>query len=157
MLRTQLGVSDTQLGSLQTWLLFVLAVGSIPFGFLADRFSRKAIIVFGIVCWSLATLAGGLAGSFLFLVIARAFVGIGEAAYAPAAQSMISGAFPTETRASAQAIFASGMLVGGAAGQVLGGLIGPRYGWQAALFVIAAAGFVPVIAVMYLREPPRGP
>jgi MFS family permease len=157
MLRAHLGVTDEQLGSLQTWLLFVLAVGSIPFGFLADRFSRKAIIVFGIVCWSLATLAGGFAGSFLFLVIARAFVGVGEAAYAPAAQSMISGAFPAETRATAQAIFASGMLVGGAAGQVLGGLIAPRYGWQAALFVIAAVGLLPVIAVMTLQEPPRGP
>jgi MFS transporter, Spinster family, sphingosine-1-phosphate transporter len=157
MLRTSLGVTDEQLGSLQTSLLVVLAVGSIPFGLLADRFSRKAIIIFGIVCWSLATLAGGFAGSFLFLVIARAFVGVGEAAYAPAAQSMISGAFPAETRASAQAIFASGMLVGGAAGQALGGLVAPHYGWQAALFVIAAIGLLPVIAVMTLQEPPRGP
>jgi MFS transporter, Spinster family, sphingosine-1-phosphate transporter len=157
MLRTHLGVTDAQLGSLQTWLLLVLAIGSIPFGFLADRFSRKAIIAFGIVCWSLATLAGGFAGSFMFLLIARAFVGIGEAAYAPAAQSMISGAFPLEKRALAQAIFASGMLLGGAAGQALGGVIGPRYGWQYALFVIAAAGLIPVIAVLYLQEPPRGP
>jgi predicted MFS family arabinose efflux permease len=157
MLRVHLGVTDAQLGSLQTWLLLVLAIGSIPFGFLADRFSRKSIIVFGIVCWSLATFAGGLAGSFAFLLIARAFVGIGEAAYAPAAQSMISGAFPVETRASAQAIFASGMLLGGAAGQALGGIIGPRYGWQSALFVIAAVGLLPVIAVLTLQEPPRGP
>ena len=157
MLRASLGVTDGQLGSLQTWLLAVLAGGSIPFGFLADRLSRKTIIVFGIVCWSLATFAGGLAGSFAFLLVARAFVGIGEAAYAPAAQSMISGAFPTEKRASAQAIFASGMLLGGAAGQAVGGIIGPRYGWQAALFVIAVAGLLPVIAVMTLREPPRGP
>jgi MFS transporter, Spinster family, sphingosine-1-phosphate transporter len=157
MLRAHLGVTDAQLGSLQTWLLLVLAVGSIPFGFLADRFSRKTIIAFGIVCWSLATFAGGLAGSFLFLLIARAFVGMGEAAYAPAAQSMISGAFPVEKRASAQAIFASGMLLGGAAGQAFGGIIGPRFGWQYALFAIAAAGLVPVIAVMSLQEPPRGP
>jgi len=91
------------------------------------------------------------------LLIARAFVGIGEAAYAPAAQSMISGAFPTATRASAQAIFASGMLLGGAAGQALGGIIGPRYGWQYALFVIALAGIIPVIAVMSLQEPARAP
>jgi predicted MFS family arabinose efflux permease len=70
---------------------------------------------------------------------------------------MISGAFPVEKRASAQAIFASGMLLGGAAGQALGGIIGPRYGWQYALFVIAAAGLVPVIAVLSLEEPPRGP
>ena len=157
MLRRDLGVSDAQLGELQTWLLLVLAVGSIPFGFLADRFSRKFIITFGIVCWSLATLAGGLAGSFAFLLIARAFVGIGEAAYAPAAQSMISGAFPVEKRASAQAIFASGMLLGGAAGQALGGLIGPHYGWPYALFAIAVVGIIPVVAVLTLEEPPRGP
>jgi predicted MFS family arabinose efflux permease len=157
MLRAHLGVTDTQLGSLQTWLLLVLAIGSIPFGFLADRLSRRAIIVFGIVCWSVATFAGGLAGSFAFLLIARAFVGIGEAAYAPAAQSMISGAFPVEGRASAQAIFASGMLLGGAAGQALGGIIGPRYGWQYALFVIAIAGIIPVMAALSLQEPPRGP
>ena len=157
MLRAHLGVTDAQLGSLQTWLLLVLAIGSIPFGFLADRFPRKSIIVFGIVCWSVATFAGGLAGSFLFLLIARAFVGIGEAAYAPAAQSMISGAFPVEGRASAQAIFASGMLLGGAAGQALGGIIGPRYGWQYALFVIAIAGIIPVVAVFSLQEPLRGP
>src|SRR5258707_11558782 len=70
---------------------------------------------------------------------------------------MISGAFPTEKRASAQAIFASGMLLGGAAGQAVGGIIGPRYGWQAALFVIAAAGLLPVFALMTLPEPPPGP
>jgi predicted MFS family arabinose efflux permease len=157
MLRRDLGVSDAQLGELQTWLLLVLAVGSIPFGFLADRFSRKGIIAFGIVCWSVATFAGGLAGSFAFLLIARAFVGIGEAAYAPAAQSMISGAFPLEKRASAQAIFASGMLLGGAAGQALGGIIGPHFGWPYALFAIAVVGIIPVIAVMALQEPPRGP
>jgi len=157
MLRIHLGVTDAQLGSLQTWLLLVLAVGSIPFGFLADRFSRKSIIAFGIVCWSLATFAGGLAGSFLFLLFARAFVGIGEAAYAPAAQSMISGAFPVETRAFAQAVFASGMLLGGAAGQSLGGILAPRFGWQYAFFVVAIAGLIPVIAVFSLKEPPRGP
>jgi MFS family permease len=157
LLRTHLGVTDSQLGSLQTWLLMVLAVGSIPFGFLADRFSRRTIIAFGIICWSAATFVGGLAPTFIFLLFARAFVGIGEAAYAPAAQSMISCAFPVEKRASAQAIFASGMLLGGAAGQVLGGILGPRYGWQYALFVIALLGIVPAVAVFSLKEPPRGP
>src|SRR5256886_1022588 len=84
-------------------------------------------------------------------------VGLGEAAYAPAAQSMISGGFPQERRAAAQAIFASGMLLGGAAGQALGGIIGPRYGWQEALFIVAFAGIVPGAALFWIEEPPRGP
>jgi MFS family permease len=157
LLRDHLHATDAQLGSLQTFLLVVLAVGSIPFGFLADRFSRKTIIVIGIVFWSLATFVGGLAPTFVFFLFARAFVGLGEAAYAPAAQSMISGAFPHERRAFAQSIFASGMLLGGACGQVLGGLMGPRYGWQGALFVVAFLGIVPGLALFWVEEPPRGP
>jgi MFS family permease len=157
LLRDHLHVTDAQLGSLQTFLLVVLAVGSIPFGFFADRFSRKAIIAVGILFWSVATFAGGLVSTFLFFLIARAFVGLGEAAYAPAAQSMISGAFPQERRAVAQSIFASGMLLGGAAGHALGGIIGPRYGWQKALFIVAIAGIVPGLALFGLDEPPRGP
>ena len=157
LLRDHLHATDAQLGSLQTFLLVVLAVGSIPFGFLADRFSRKAIIAIGILFWSIATFAGGLVSTFLFFLIARAMVGLGEAAYAPAAQSMISGGFPQERRAFAQSIFASGMLLGGASGQALGGIIGPRYGWQAALFIVAFAGIVPGIALFWIDEPPRGP
>jgi MFS transporter, Spinster family, sphingosine-1-phosphate transporter len=157
LLRDHLHVTDAQLGSLQTFLLLVLAVGSIPFGFLADRFSRKAIIAIGILFWSVATFAGGLVSTFVFFLVARAMVGLGEAAYAPAAQSMISGAFPQERRAMAQAIFATGMLLGGAAGQALGGIIGPRYGWQEALFVVAVAGIIPGIALFWIEEPPRGP
>jgi MFS family permease len=111
----------------------------------------------GIVFWSVATFAGGLAIGFTFLLVTRAFVGLGEAAYAPAAQSMISGSFPNERRAMAQAIFASGMLLGGACGQVVGGLIGPHYGWQQALFVVAFAGLLPAIALFGVEEPPRGP
>src|SRR5947208_4566299 len=157
LLREHLHVTDAELGSLQTFLLVVLAAGSIAFEFPADRCSRKAIIAAGILFWSVATFAGGLASSFLFFLIARAILGLGEAAYAPAAQSMISGAFPQERRAIAQAIFASGMLLGGAAGHALGGIIGPRYGWQEALFIVAFAGIVPGIALFWIAEPPRGP
>src|SRR5713226_1410839 len=157
LLRDHLHATDAQLGSLQTWLLVVLAAASIPFGFLADRFSRKIIIAIGIFFWSAASLAGGLVSTFLFFLIARALVGLGEAAYAPAAQSMISGAFPLERRAFAQAVFASGMLLGGAAGLAFGGLVGPRYGWQATLFAVAILGILPGIALIGLDEPPRGP
>jgi MFS family permease len=157
LLRLHLHPTDTQLGLLQTLLLAVLALASIPFGFFADRISRKEIIGIGILCWSAATFAGGLASTFAFFLIARAIVGLGEAAYAPAAQSMISGAFPQERRAFTQSIFASGMLLGGASGQAIGGIIGPRYGWQEALFVVALLGILPGIALFWVDEPPRGP
>ena len=157
MLRATLNATDEQLGSLQTVLYIVLAFGSMFFGLFADRFSRKFVIGIGILFWSVATFAGGLATSFMFLLVTRSFVGLGEAAYAPAAQSMISGGFPSEKRASAQAVFASGMLLGGACGQALGGIVGPRYGWQATLFILALAGLLPALALFAIEEPPRGP
>jgi MFS family permease len=156
LLREHFQVTDAQLGSLHTLLLVVLALASFPFGFLADRFSRKAIIGIGIFFWSAASFVGGLVSTFFLFQIARAVVGLGEAAYAPAAQSMISGAFPEERRALAQAIFASGMLFGGAAGYAFGGLCGPRYGWQITLFAVAVLGILPGVALAGLEEPPRG-
>src|SRR2546429_7787197 len=83
-------------------------------------------------------------------------VGLGEAAYAPAAQSMISGAFPEERRAFAQAIFAAGMLLGGASGLALGGIVGPRYGWQAVLFFVAILGIFSGLALLGIGKAPRG-
>jgi MFS transporter, Spinster family, sphingosine-1-phosphate transporter len=157
LLRDYFHATDSQLGWLQTWLLVVLAAASFPFGFLADRFSRKAIIAIGIFFWSVASFAGGLISTFSLFLVARAMVGLGEAAYAPAAQSMISGSFPQERRALAQAIFAAGMLLGGAAGLAFGGIIGPRYGWQATLFTIAILGVIPALALIGLEDPPRGP
>jgi MFS transporter, Spinster family, sphingosine-1-phosphate transporter len=157
VLRDQLHITDAQLGSLQTGLLIVLAIASIPFGLLADRFSRKLIIALGILFWSVATLIGGLVSTFSLFFVARAFVGLGEAAYAPAAQSMISGAFPQERRAFAQAIFAAGMLLGGAGGQVLGGALAAHHSWRIPLFIVAAIGLLPALALFGVEEPPRGP
>lgn len=157
LIRAHLGVSDAQLGSLQTWLLAVLAIASMLFGFLADRLSRRAVIAFGVLFWSLATFASGMASTFMFLLVSRALVGVGEGAYAPAAQSMISGAFPQERRAFAQAIFATGMLLGGASGLAVGGILSEHYSWQHIFYFAALAGLLPGLAVFWLDDPPRGP
>ncbi len=157
LLRQQMNLSDAQLGSLQTWLLVVLAVASIPCGLLADRWSRTQIIAAGVAVWSLATIACGFASSFMFLLIARALIGVGEAAYAPAAQSMISDSFPYQRRAMAQSIFASGMLLGGAAGLAFGGVMGETHGWKYTFIIVGLVCIIPGLFVIKLPEPPRRP
>ena len=157
LLRTEFGVSDTQLGLLQLWLQVVLALATIPFGLLADRMSRTRIIAAGVIFWSAATFLSGVAQSFAFLLVARALVGLGEAAYAPAAQSMISGAFSPAVRARAQAVFATGMLLGGTAGQAIGGIIGEAHGWRPVFFLVGVPGLILGLMVLRLEEPPKGP
>ena len=157
LLRQHFNVTDTQLGSLQTILLIVLALASIPSGFLADRFSQPKIIACGVLFWSVASIGSGLAPTFFLLFLARGFVGVGEAAYAPAAQTMISDSFSYDHRALAQAIFASGMLLGGAAGLALGGLMGAHHGWQYPFIIVGVIGIIPGLSAFRLHEPPRRP
>ena len=157
LLRDEFSLTDAQLGTLQTVLQIVLALATVPFALLADRVNRRAIIAAGVMVWSVAALCSGLAGTYMTLLCARALVGIGEAAYAPAAQSLISGEFAPQLRARALAVFAAGMLIGGAAGQALGGYVADTSGWRWAFAVIAVPGFFLGLAVLRLDDPPRGP
>src|SRR5260370_7593333 len=157
LLRQQMGVTDAQLGSLQTWLLVVLAIASLPSGFLADRFSRTRIIAGGVAFWSLATIACGFAPTFLLLVVLRALIGVGEASYAPAAQSMISDSFPHERRPLAQSIFASAILLARAAGQSFGGVAGELHGWKYTFIIVGFVFMIPGLLVLKLQETPRRP
>ncbi len=157
LLRDAFHATDRELGSLQLWLQVVLALASFPLGFLADRLPRARLIGYGVILWSLATFFSALAPTFGALLAARALVGFGEAAYGPAAQSMISGAFTPATRARALAVFASGMLIGGAAGQAIGGIVGQEYGWQPAFYVVGVPGLLLGLLVFTVKEPPRPP
>ncbi len=157
LLRQHFGVSDAQLGSLQMVLLVILAIASIPFGMLADRFSEPRIIAGGVLFWSFAAIASGFAPTFFLLFLVRGLVGIGEAAYAPAAQSLISDSFSKDNRAMAQAVFASGMILGGVSGLALGGIMGARHGWQHAFIIMGVIGILPGLSAFKLKEPPRRP
>lgn len=156
-LREAFDLSSVKLAALQAVLQVVLALASIPFGLLADRWSRTKIIAAGVTIWSLATFLTGLSTTFALLLVSRALVGVGEAAYAPAAQSMISGAFAPQRRARAQAIFAAGMLAGATVGLGLGEVIGARFGWRPAFFLFGLPGLLFAFFALRLQEPPRGP
>src|SRR3989449_3105933 len=157
LLRDHFALSSAQLSAVQIVLQFVLAAATVPFSLLADRVSRTRIIAFGVVFWSLATFLTGMAHTYALLLVARALVGVGEAAYAPAAQSLISGAYSAAARARAQAVFAAGMLAGATAGMGLWGGIGGRLGWGPPFFLLANPGAVFGPLALRLAGPARGP
>ncbi|MBI4508515.1 MAG: MFS transporter [Deltaproteobacteria bacterium] len=147
-----LGLDLVQCGLLGFAFMFVHSVGSVPLGMLADRFPRAKLISCGVALWSLATAAAGLARSFAQIFMARASIGIGEATYAPAASAMISDRFKPGVRARALGVFQLGSVVGGAAGIVLGGIIGARFGWRSAFFVVGVPGLVLAAIMLFIRE-----
>ena len=101
--------------------------------------------------------------------MARIGVGVGEATASPSAYSLISDWFPARLRATALAIYSSGLYIGGGISLLIGGLIvenwnaaypdgGPLglVGWQAAFLSVGLPGLVLALWVLTLREPVRG-
>ncbi|HUD29604.1 MAG TPA: MFS transporter [Novosphingobium sp.] len=110
--RAELGITDLQISLLQGLSFGIFyAVMGIPLGLLADRVSRKRLLIFGIVVWSLATLYGAEASNFGELFAARLLVGLGEAALAPCAISMIGDMFPAQQRGRPISVYLLGQAV----------------------------------------------
>jgi len=165
------GLSDTDFGLLYGFgfVTFYTVLGLI-FGRLIDSANRTRTLAICIALWSLATIGCGLAANFTQLFAARMMVGIGEAALAPAAYSIIADIYPAERRGRAFAIYTMGMYlgaglafaVGGSLVQMLAGVetvtiagIAVR-SWQTAFFIAGLPGLVLAAALLLRPEPPRG-
>jgi MFS family permease len=151
-----LALTDTQAGLLVTGFVIVYMLASPVVGVLGDRLSRTRIIAGGVAIWSLATALGGLAGSFVSLFIARATVGIGEAAYGTVAPALLADYFRPSVRGRAFSVFFSAIPIGSALGYVIGGLVAKAYGWKAAFFVAGIPGLLLAALTLRLWDPPRG-
>ena len=157
-IKKDLGLTDTQLGVLGgIAFAAIYATLGIPLARLAERKSRLAIITTALTIWSVFTMICGAAGSFWQLAIARAGVGVGEAACTPCAHSMIGDAFPPEKRATAISIYSLGIPLGTLAGIVGGAWVAEAYGWRMAFVAVGAPGLLlALIAAFVLKEPVRG-
>jgi MFS family permease len=157
-IKTDLGLSDTQLGLL-TGFAFSLtyALFGIPLARLADTRSRVKLLSACLAVWSIATAIAGFAQNFIQLALTRVVVGIGEAGGSPASVSMMGEYYKPESRSRGMSLFMLGGVTGGALGLGLVGVIADHYGWRVALFTMGLPGLLLAIVLLTtLREPPRG-
>lgn len=165
-IRGDLGIDDTQVSLLLgTSFAVIYGVAGVPLGWLADRVSRRNLILAGLVVWSLATFACGFARDFGELFAARIFVGLGEAVLSPAAISLISDYFPPSRRGAAVGLFLTGIALGIGGAILIGGamlhliesglLSFGMAPWRALLVMIGAPGLAWSLAILAIREPVR--
>jgi MFS family permease len=170
-IRADLGLSDFQISLiLGPAFAISLSVAALPLGWAADRFKRRWVLFFGVVFWSCATMASGLAQSFLALLIARICVGAGEAALPPSAYSLIADRFPRDQLTTAAAIYQTAVKAGSALAFGVGGLlltvavaIGPLdlpglarvAPWQMVMIMTGVPGLIVASLLFTFREPPR--
>jgi MFS transporter, Spinster family, sphingosine-1-phosphate transporter len=154
--RSELHLSDTQLGFVGTGFIIVYTLTSPFFGTLGDRRARPPLIAIGVALWSIATALAGFARGFGSLFTARSAVGIGEAAYGTIAPALLADFFPFEKRGRVFAAFYAAIPVGSAAGYVLGGIVDQHYGWRAAFWIAGTPGLLLSALVLMVKDPPRG-
>jgi len=150
-------LTDTQL-ALLSGLAFALLYGGlgIPVAWLAEHYSRRAIIATAITLWSGMTVLCGQAHSFATLFLARVGVGLGEAgAYAPST-SLLADYFPPAKRGRACAVLASAIPVGVLTGFLVGGVVAQHWGWRMAMMVAGLPGLlVGLLIWLTLADPVR--
>lgn len=157
-IKRDLGLSDAQLGLL-TGLSFAIFYTSlsIPIGRLADRANRRNIIALSLGVWSGMTALGGLASSFLSLVMFRVGVAAGEAGSIPASQSIIADLYPPAKRATAMSIWGLSLPLGLLLGYSVTGWLAEAVGWRWTFAIIGGFGVVLAPIVLFLlAEPKRG-
>ncbi len=155
-IRKEFHLSDTQLGWLGTIFTVLYAIVGVPFGRLADSWSRKKLLALGMIVWSALTAASGLAASYAALVVTRLGVGVGEAVCAPVATSWIGDLFPVTRRSRALAFFMLAVPLGTGLSYMVSGPVAQAFGWRAALWLAAAPVILLAPALFVLREPRRG-
>jgi MFS family permease len=157
-IKTDLNLSDTKIGFLGgfAFALFYTTLG-IPIARMADRYQRSRIISISLALWSLMTVLCGTARGFITLALTRIGVGVGEAGCSPPAHSLIADYFGPRERSTALAVYALGIPVGAALGNLIGGYVNVSLGWREAFYIVGLPGILlAVFVTIFLREPARG-
>jgi MFS family permease len=156
VLRRELGFTEVQLGLTGTVFLWVYALGNPLGGRLSDRWSKKALVLTGILSWNVCTLMIGITESPSGLLAWRAALAFAQALYFPAAVALISQMHSEYTRSTALSLHGSAQFVGVIFGGWYGGFATEALGWRWMLWILAAAGAAYGL-VLYFRLEARQP
>lgn len=156
LIKADLQLTDTALGFLGSAFMIFYMVSAPFFGWLGDRISRVRLASTGLVLWSIATAVTGFAPGYRTLLAARTAVGVGEASFGTISPGLLSDYFPKIMRGRILSYFYIAIPVGSALGYLLGGILGHKFGWHAAFFIVGIPGLILSFPLWFLHEPLRG-
>jgi len=154
LLRTDLQLTDPQIGLLGATFLWVYSFCSLFAGWIAQRFGHRRVILISLCAWSAVTALTGLSAGFASLTATRAAMGITEAFYIPAGLALVTAAHPARNRSLAVSLHQSGIYVGILLGGGPGAYLGTVLGWRNVFLILGAVGVV--YAAILFRALPEG-
>ncbi len=156
-LKVAFGIGNLEIGILVSIVSFVGAVLTLPSGVLVDRFNRQRLLWIAILLWTATMLASGAAQSYLFLLVARVFLGVVTALAAPAVASLVGDFFPARDRGRVYGLVLAGELIGLGVGFVVAGTFSSLIDWRWAFWGLVPLSLLTAFAVWkWLPEPARG-
>lgn len=156
LVQDEFHLSKEQIGYLTSAFLGFYMIAAPFVGPLADRYSRKLIIVLGAIFWSGLTLLTAVTHTYTELLVRHTLVGVGEATFVTIAPTFVADLFSEQKRGRILGVFYLAIPVGSAAGYLIGGYLAPQHGWRFPFYIAAAPGFALAVIASFLREPERG-
>jgi MFS family permease len=144
-LKVEWALNDAQLGAMTSIVALTVGLLAVPLSLLGDRFGRSKAIIAMATLWSVATLGSAIAGSYEQMMLARFFIGLGEAAYGSVGLAVVLMVFAPQRRASLTGAFMAGGSFGSVLGVFLGGILAVQFGWRASFAVMAGIGLILVV------------
>jgi MFS family permease len=148
-IQKDIGLTDVQIGWINTTLSWTLAAMTVVAGFVGDRCSRKWLITISLIAWSLMTVCMGFIGGFWGALFFRSIAtGVGESFYAPSAYALIA-VHHRKTRSLALSIHQAALYVGlMVSGLAVAWLLGFLGSWRSVFIAFGAAGCL--LGVMFI-------
>lgn len=135
VLKPELGLTNTEYGYAVSAFFWTYVPIQLFIGWACDRWCVYRLIAAGIGLWAVSTLAMGLVGGLMSLIVFRVLLGVGESITFPGASKVIARHVAPENRGLANSVVAAGIALGPVVGTFAGGLLVAAYGWRT-MFVI---------------------
>ena len=142
------GSKDTFLGLLQSAFILGFSIACIVFGYVVKSDSPFSIVCIGLLVWTIASFASGLAFNYWVLLFARLFSGVGEAAFQIVVPTFIDDFSPKDHVGTSMSRLYMAIPVGTAVGYALSGYVAEHFSWRI-MFLVTAPLMIPFIVVLH--------
>jgi EmrB/QacA subfamily drug resistance transporter len=140
------------LGWVATSYILAAAIGLVPLGRLADMSGRKRVFTWGVLVFTLGSIASALAVSAMTMIVARVVQGLGGAMMFGTGTAILTSVFPPQERGRVLGINVATVYIGLSLGPTLGGVLTQALGWRSIFWVCVPLGVAVVALVMWKLE-----
>ena len=155
LLKQEFGLSDSALGVLSSSYVIVVTLGTVPFGYFADRMRRTRVISWGTAAWGVTMIWTGAAWNYASLLGARMMLGAWDPCDNPTSQSLLADYYPKVQRSKVMSVYQTGQLLGILLVPISAAMA-TQWGWRSAFYFLSVPAFIVAVLARRLPEPVRG-